>query len=108
MCVCVCVCVCVRMCICVCILATNIVFLFLFRPNWPPLEFSKRATHDERYNILHYMNDLKGNFQMFCWIDNNIVRMVSNVHIGTKDKSVMKPRKKPRINELNRKHIRLV
>ena len=28
--------------------------------------------------------------------------------MGTKDEVVMKPRKKPRINEFNRKHIRLV
>ena len=34
--------------------------------------------------------------------------MVSNVHMGTKDEVVLKPRKKPRINEFNRKHIRLV
>ena len=54
------------------------------------------------------MNDPKGNFQIICWIDNNIVEMVSNVHMGTKDKSVMKLRKKPRINEFNRKYIRLV
>ena len=54
------------------------------------------------------MNDPIGNFQMFCWIDNNIVKMVSNVHMGAKDESVMKPRKKPRINKFNRKHIHLV
>ena len=28
--------------------------------------------------------------------------------MGTKDEAVMKPRKKPRIDEFNRKHIRLV
>ena len=49
------------------------------------------------------MNDPKGNFQMFCWIDNNIVEMIFNVHMGTKDESVMKLRKKLRINEFNRK-----
>ena len=45
---------------------------------------------------------------MFRWIDNNIVKMVSNIHMGTKDKVIMKSRKKTRINEFNRKHIRLV
>ena len=45
---------------------------------------------------------------MFCWVDNNIVNMVFNAHIGTKDELVMKPRKKTRINEFNRNHIRLV
>ena len=34
--------------------------------------------------------------------------MVSNVHMGTKDESIMKQRKKPEINEFNRTHIRLV
>ena len=89
-------------------MGTKIVFLFLFRVNWPPKEFSKASLHDERYNTLYYMNDPKGNFRMFRWIDNNIVKMVSNIHMGSKDEVVMKPRKKPRINEFNRKHIRLV
>ena len=68
----------------VCIIATNIVFLFLFRSNWPPPEFSKRALYDKRYNILYYMNDPKGNFQMFRWIDYNIVKIIFNVHMRTK------------------------
>ena len=41
---------------------------------------------------------------MFYWVDNNIVKMVSSVHMETKDEAVMKPRKKPRINKCNRKH----
>ena len=45
---------------------------------------------------------------MFRWINNNIVTMVSIVHIGTEDEVIMKPRKKPRINEFNIKHICLV
>ena len=45
---------------------------------------------------------------MFCWIDNNIVKMVSNVHMGTKDEAVIRPQKKSTINEFNRKHIHLV
>ena len=45
---------------------------------------------------------------MFLSVDNSIVKMVSNVHMGAKDETVMKPRKKPRINEFNRKHIRLI
>ena len=34
--------------------------------------------------------------------------MISNIHGNKKDEVVMKPKKKPRINEFNRKHIRLV
>ena len=51
------------------------------------------------------MNDLIGNFRMFCWIDNNIVKMVSNVHMGTKDEAVICPQKKPMLKEFNQKHI---
>ena len=54
------------------------------------------------------MNDPKGNFRMFRWTDNNTVKMVSNIHMGIEDQVIMKSRKKPRINEFNRKHIRLV
>ena len=74
-------------------MGTKITFLFFFRVNWPTKEFSKSALHDERYNTLYYMNDPKGNFRMFRWIDNNIVKMVSNIHMGSKDEVVMKPRK---------------
>ena len=39
---------------------------------------------------------------MFRWIDNNVVKMVLNIHMGTKDEVIMKSRKKPKINEFNR------
>ena len=79
------------------------------RPGWPPEEFSDRAIHDHRFNSLYYMNDATGNYRMFRWIDNNVVKMVSNVHLGTSvDEAVSRARKKPRINEFNRKNIRLV
>ena len=89
-------CVCVYVCVCMCAvyMGTKIVFLFLFRVNWSPKEFSKASLHDERYNTLYYINNPKGNFRMFHWIDNNIVKMVSNIHMGSKDEVVMKPRKK--------------
>ena len=85
---------CAYVCVYAVIMGTNTVFLFLFRVNWPSKEFSKNALHDERYNILYYMNDPKGTFQMFHWIDKDIVKMVSNVHMRTKDEVIMKPRKK--------------
>ena len=50
------------------------------------------------------MNDPIGNFQMFCWVNDNIVKIVFNVHMGAKDESFMTPR----IIEYNRKHISLV
>ena len=54
------------------------------------------------------MNDLISTFQIFRWVDNNVVKMVSNVHMRAKDESVMKQTKKPRVNEFNRKYILLV
>ena len=53
-----------------------------------------------------YMNDEAGHHQIFCWIDNNIVKMVSNIHNGTSsDANVLRNRKKAQINEFNRKHV---
>ena len=55
------------------------------------------------------MNDKAGNYRIFRWIDNNIVKMVSNVHTGTSsDKNVLRNRRKPRVNEFNRKHVQLI
>ena len=89
---------------CVCVYHCNSLFVsvvVVVRPNWPPPEFSKRALHDVRYNTLYHMNDPIGNFRMFCWIDDDIVKPVSNVHMEAKDEAVICPRKKPRINEFN-------
>lgn len=47
------------------------------------------------------MND-KNNFRIFCWVDNNVVKFVSNVHRGTKDETVEKARRRPRTNQLNK------
>ena len=50
-----------------------------------------------------------GNYQIFRWIDNNIMKMVSNVHTSTSsDVNIFKNRRKPRINEFNRKHFILI
>jgi hypothetical protein len=41
-----------------------------------------------------------------CWIDNNIVKMVSNIHNGiSSDVNVLRNRRKAQINEFNRKHV---
>jgi len=79
------------------------------RTGWPPKEIGKRSIQDVRYNSLYYMNDKVGNYRIFRWIDNNIVKLVSNVHTGTSsDKNVLRNRRKPRVNEFNYKHIRLI
>ena len=47
------------------------------------------------------MND-KNNFRIFRWVDNSIVKLVSNVHRGTKDESVEKSRRRPKMNQTNK------
>ena len=54
------------------------------------------------------MNDKVGNYRIFCWIDNNIVKMVSNIHTGDSIEQVLRNRRKPRLNEFNKKHVRLI
>jgi hypothetical protein len=79
------------------------------RPGWPPKEIGKKSIQDKRYNSLYYMNDKVGNYRIFRWIDNNIVKMVSNIHTGgSTDEQVLKNRRKPRLNEFNKQHVRLI
>ena len=54
------------------------------------------------------MNDRVGNYRIFRWIDNNIVKMVSNIHTGDSTEQVLRNRRKPRLNEFNKKHVRLI
>ena len=75
------------------------------RNGWPPEEF--KAVKDDRYNLFYYMNN-KDNFRIFRWCDNNIVKIVSTIHLGTSDKKVTRPRKRSRINEFNKQGVRIV
>ena len=50
---------------------------------------------DKRYNAFYYM-DHKAGFRCFCWIDNNVMKFVSNVHTGLMEEVVTRPRKRPR------------
>ena len=94
------VCMCVCVCVCVCV---SLQLILCFCSSLDP------TGHHQNLASVYYMTlDTIGNFQMFRWIDNNVVKMVFNIHMGTKDEVVMKQRKKPRIYEFNRKHIRLV
>ena len=54
------------------------------------------------------MNDRVGNYWIFCLIDNNIVKMVSNVLTGASTEQVLRNRRKPRLNKFNKKHIKLI
>ena len=54
--------------------------------------------------------DKNGNYWTFRWVDNNIVKMVSNIHTGASNNNVnvLKNRRKPGINEFNRKRVQLI
>lgn len=52
-----------------------------------------KSVEDKLFNTVYYLNDKIGNFQIFCLIDNNVVQMVSNIHIGV-DEKVWSSRKK--------------
>ena len=53
---------------------------------------------DKRYNTLHVM-DHKLGYRCFRWVDNSVVKFVSNLHYGTGNEAVLRPRKKPRLKE---------
>ena len=50
---------------------------------------------DKRYNAFYYM-DHKAGFCCFCWINNNVVKFVSNVNTGSMEEVVTRPHKRPR------------
>ena len=54
------------------------------------------------------MNNRIGNFRMFCWIDNSVVKFFSNLHLGSSDEKGLKGRKRPKLNGFNNKNVRLV
>ena len=62
--------------------------------------FKEGELEDSRFNSL-YCKDHPGNFRMFRWVDNNVVKLVLNIHTGSVDESVMKARKRPRSNNVN-------
>ena len=70
---------------------------------WPPKEI--RNILDDRFNTLHWMNDVD-NYQIQRWIDNNIVMMVSTLHGPNEE--VLRERKKPRVTTINRGNIQRV
>jgi hypothetical protein len=75
------------------------------RMNWPPKELS--AVSDDRFNTLYLHNDPNG-FLIGRWIDNNIVKMVSNIHTGADTECVERERRRPRTNGVNKAHVKTV
>ena len=71
------------------------------RPGYKGRE-KEAQLQDKRFNTL-YVQDHPDGFRCFRWLDNNIVKMVSNIHYGHKNENVMKSRKRPRANQFNRK-----
>jgi hypothetical protein len=70
---------------------------------WPPTEY-KRVT-DKRFNTVYFLPDRR-DFLMMRWVDNDVVDMVTTAHNGLE--MVPKFRKRPRENQINRKHVREV
>ena len=55
------------------------------------------------------MNNTIGNFRMFSWIDNSVVKfLLSNPHLRTSDGKVSKGRRQPKLNGFDNKNVRLV
>ena len=48
---------------------------------------------DKRYNTLHVMEHKLGH-RCFWWVDNSVVKFVSNLHYGTGNEAVLRPQKK--------------
>ena len=78
------------------------------KSDWPPKEIGKISIRNIWYNnSLYYMNDRVGNYQFFCWINNNIVKIVSILAHQVMSMFLIN-RRKSRINEFNRKHVKLI
>lgn len=60
---------------------------------------------DKKFNTLYYVNDAD-DYRIFRWIDNNVVLMVSTIHNG--DEMLKRARRKPRVTDKNKGHVRLV
>jgi len=70
---------------------------------WPPKEY--KEVKDDRFNTVYIMND-KRKYKMIRWVDNNVVNMVSNVHVG--NEVVERNRRRPRQTNTNRTHLQAV
>ena len=71
------------------------------RRGWPPKEL--KEVEETRFNCTHLLPSTNGDYLMARWVDNNIVTMVTNVHRG--NESVVKNRKKPRPNQVNKDNL---
>ena len=60
---------------------------------------------DKKFNTLYWINDAD-DYRIFRWIDNNVVMMVSTIHTG--EESLKRARRKPRVTDKNKGHVRLV
>lgn len=77
-------------------------------PETLPKDICLRAKEEEKkiilqdcfFNTICYQ-DHSGGFHCFCWLNNYTVKMVSNVHTGNLDESLMRARKKPMVNQRN-------
>ncbi len=67
---------------------------------WPP-----KPIANKRFNTLYHYDDDNG-FFIFCWVDNNVVTMVSTIHSG--EEVIKQRRRRPRDNQYKKQFLPLV
>lgn len=81
------------------------------RRGWPPKEIRDKSPKtsngidDTHFNSVYYTHD-KDNYLIVRWVDNNVVKMISTVHLP--NESVLKIRRKPRITTTNKSNVDLI
>ena len=74
------------------------------KKGWPPAALA--TINEKRFNFLHYVRSNSGKFNIFRWVDNGVVYMVSSCH--DPKATVMRPRKRPRVTHRNKANVREV
>lgn len=74
------------------------------KKGWPPAALT--AIKEKRFNFLHYVKSNSGKFNIFRWVDNGVVYMVSSCH--NPKATVLVARKRPRVTQKNKVNVREV
>ena len=73
-----------------------------FKKSWPPKQLKELTSDQVNFNEFHYCIDEHGTL-LGRWMDNSLVFCVSTVHkVG---KVIKRMRKRPRINQANKRHV---
>ena len=71
---------------------------------WPPAPLAQ--IKEQRFNFLHHLLSDSGKFQIYRWVDNGVVYMVSSCHDPTA--TVTRERKRPRVTHRNKANVQKV